>query len=131
LKLKKIVFALAAVLAVNVAVAQDAATEEDYTVVLPESAQACVLPAAPDSIPPDATYDQLVEAKKHVADFQAGLGVYRECMTAAEASAGEALTPGNKQALVQSYNYSVDMEERVAQRFNDAIRSYKERNPSQ
>lgn len=129
--MKKMVFALAAALAVNVVVAQDAAPEEDYTVVLPESAQACVLPAAPDSIPPDATYDQLVEAKKHVADFQAGLGVYRECMTAAEASAGEALTPGNKQALVQSYNYSVDMEERVAQRFNDAIRSYKERNPSQ
>ncbi|HKX54764.1 MAG TPA: hypothetical protein VJN01_01630, partial [Xanthomonadales bacterium] len=126
--MKKMVFALAAVLAVNVAVAQEAetATEEDYTVVLPESAQACVLPAAPDSIPPDATYDQLVEAKKHVADFQAGLGVYRECMTAAETSAGEALTPGNKQALVQSYNYSVDMEERVATRFNDAIRSYKE-----
>jgi hypothetical protein len=131
LNVKKIVFALAAVLAVNVAMAQDAATEEDYTVVLPESAQTCVLPAAPDSIPPDATYDQLVAAKKQVADFQAALGVYRECMQTAETSAGEALTPGNKQALVQSYNYSVDMEERVAQRFNDAIRSYKERNPSQ
>lgn len=129
--MKKMVFTLAAALAVNVAVAQDAATEEDYTVVLPETAQACVLPAAPDSIPPDATYDQLVAAKKQVGDFQAGLGVYRECMQAAETNAGETLTPGNKQALVQSYNYSVDMEERVAQRFNDAIRSYKERNPTQ
>lgn len=128
--MKKIVLALAAGLAVNVAVAQDA-TEEDYTVVLPDAAQACVLPAAPDSIPPDATYDQLVAAKGQVADFQAGVGVYRECMQNAENSAGDALTPGNKQALVQSYNYSVDMEERVAQRFNDAIRSYKERNPGQ
>jgi hypothetical protein len=134
LKVKKFVFAqvsfLAAALAVNIAVAQDA-TEEDYTVVLPDSAQACVLPAAPDSIPPEATYDQLVEAKKQVGDFQAALGVYRECMQAAENEAGDSLTPGNKQALVQSYNYSVDMEERVAARFNDAIRSYKERNPSE
>lgn len=128
--MKKIVFALAASLAVNIAVAQDA-TEEDYSVVLPDAAQSCVLPAAPDSISPEATYDELVAAKKQVSDFQAALGVYRECMQNAETSAGESLTPGNKQALVQSYNYSVDMEERVAQRFNDAIRSYKERNPGQ
>ncbi|HET6565446.1 MAG TPA: hypothetical protein VFG52_08545 [Xanthomonadales bacterium] len=128
--MKKIVFALAACLSVNIAVAQEA-TEEDYTVVLPDAAQACVLPAAPDSIPPDATYDQLVAAKKQVGEFQGALGVYRTCMQDAETSAGDALTPGNKQALVQSYNYSVDMEERVAARFNDAIRSYKERNPSE
>jgi hypothetical protein len=129
---KKIVFALAACLSLNIAVAQDeAASEEDYTVVLPEGAQACVLPASPDSIPPEATYDELLAAKKQVGDFQAAVGVYRECMQSAEASAGDTLTPGNKQALVQSYNYSVDMEERVAARFNDAVRSYKERNPSQ
>ncbi|MDZ4730021.1 MAG: hypothetical protein SH820_08785 [Xanthomonadales bacterium] len=128
--MKRSVFILAACLSLNIAVAQDAA-EEDYTVVLPEAAQACVLPASPDSIPPEATYDQLVAAKGQVAEFQAGVGVYRECMQAAEDSTGDALTPGNKQALVASYNYSVDMEERVAQRFNDAIRSYKERNPTE
>ena len=105
------------------------AQEEDYTVVLPDAAQACVLPAAPDSIPPEATYEQLVAAKGQVADFQGGVESYRSCMQAAENDTKD-LTPGNKQALVQSYNYSVDMEERVAQRFNDAIRSYKERNPS-
>ncbi len=126
--MNRIVFALAASLSFNIAVAQDA-KEEDYTVVLPASAQACVLPAAPDSIAPQATYDELLAAKKQVADFQAGLQVYRDCMQAAEE--GVKLTPGNKQALVQSYNYSVDMEERVATRFNDAVRSYKERNPSQ
>ncbi len=128
--MKRTVFILAASLSLNIAVAQDA-TEEDYTVVLPDAAQACVLPAAPDSIPPEATYDQLVAAKKQVGEFQAGVGVYRECMQAAENGMGDALTPGNKQALVASYNYSVDMEERVAARFNDAIRSYKERNPAQ
>ena len=119
---------LAACLSLNLAVAQEA-TEEDYTVVLPEAAQACVLPASPDSIAPEATYDELIVAKQQVADFQAALAVYRECMEAADT--GAELTPGNKQALVASFNYSVDMEERVAQRFNDAVRSYKERNPSQ
>lgn len=102
--------------------------EEDYTVVLPDAAQKCVLPASPDSIPPDADYDTLVAAKQHVADFQAAVIAYRECLAAAENESE--LTAGNKQALVASYNYSVDQEERVAQRFNDAVRSYKERQAS-
>jgi hypothetical protein len=38
-----------------------------------------------------------------------------------------ATTTCNKQAIVNSYNYSVAMEERVANRFNEAVRSYKER----
>ena len=127
--MNKVLLIVAASLSLNVAVAQDVA-EEDYTVVLPEAAQACVLPASPDSIAPEATYDELLAAKKQVAAFQEGVATYRACMTAAEEGT-ENLTAGNKQALVQSYNYSVDMEERVAQRFNDAVRSYKERNPSE
>lgn len=104
--------------------------EEDYTVVLPDAAQKCVLPVAPDAIPEDATYDQLVAAKGDVATFQASLETYRNCLKEAE-DGGDDLTAGNKQALIASYNYSVDMEERVAQRFNEAVRSYKERNPAQ
>ena len=96
--------------------------EEDYTVVLPDAAQKCVLPAAPDAIPPDANLDQMLEAKKGVAEFQGMLGTYRECLKAAED--GATLTAGNKQALVASYNYSVDMEERVAERFNEAVCHY-------
>jgi len=122
----KTLLVMAASLSFTLAAAQ--AAEEDYTEVLPEAAQACVLPAAPDSISPQASYDELIVAKQQVADFQAALGVYRECMQSAEQGAN--LTPGNKQALVASFNYSVDMEERVAQRFNDAVRSYKERNPT-
>ncbi|MEJ8566727.1 hypothetical protein [Elongatibacter sediminis] len=102
--------------------AQDAA-EEDYEVVLPDAAQKCVLPASPDAIPPDADYDALLAAKEDVATFQAEVASYRECLQEAE-SAGE-LTPGNKQALVSSFNYTVDMEERVAARFNEAVRTYK------
>ena len=115
-------------LMINTAMAQS--EEEDYEIVLPDAAQKCVLPAAPDAIPEDATYDQLVAAKGDVSTFQTSLETYRACLKEAEDS-GEDLTAGNKQALISSYNYSVDMEERVAQRFNEAVRSYKERNPSQ
>lgn len=120
---KTLIFMLGSLLS-TAALAQDA-EEEDYTVVLPESAQQCVLPASPDAIAPDADYDALLAAKQQVADFQAEVATYRECLAAAE-QVGD-LTPGNKQALVSSYNYTVDMEERVAQRFNEAVRAYKER----
>lgn len=119
---------LLGVLLATAALAQGA-EEEDYEVVLPDAAQKCVLPASPDAIPPDADYDLLVEAKQQVADFQANVATYRECLQVAEETGD--LTPGNKQALVSSFNYSVDMEERVAQRFNDAVRNYKERQGDQ
>ena len=98
--------------------------EAEYEVVLPEAAQACVLPVAPDAIPEDADRDQLLAAKQAIADFQGQIESYRACL--AEAEAGD-ITPGNKQAIVASYNYSVEMEERVANRFNEAIRAYKAR----
>ncbi len=127
--MKKALILLIAGLFMNTAFAQaeKTAEEEDYVVVLPEAAQKCVLPAAPDAIPEDATKDQLIAAKGQIADFQATLQVYRDCLKAAEES-GADLTAGNKQALVASYNYSVDMEERVAGRFNEAVHSYKVRN---
>jgi hypothetical protein len=50
---------------------------------------------------------------------------FRDCLSKADEN--EDNTPGNKQAIVNSYNYSVEMEERVANRFNDAVRAYKER----
>ena len=126
--MKKVMIVIVAGFLLNTAYAQTN-EEEDYTVVLPDKAQACVLPAAPDAIPADANYDQMMVAKQHVADFQSTLAVYRECLKSAEE--GSELTAGNKQALVASYNYSVDMEERVAQRFNDAVHSYKERTAKQ
>lgn len=101
--------------------AQDDAEME---VVLPEAAQACVLPTAPDAIPEDASRDQLLEAKGQIGDFQGEVEEYRACLSAAET---EDITPGNKQAIVASYNYSVEMEERVAERFNEAIQAYKAR----
>lgn len=98
--------------------------DADMEVVLPEAAQACVLPTAPDAIPEGADRDQLLAAKAQVGDFQGAVEEYRACLSAAET---EDITPGNKQAIVASYNYSVEMEERVAQRFNEAIQDYKAR----
>jgi hypothetical protein len=126
---KKVLILLVAGMFMSTAFAQDEKTapEEDYTVILPEAAQKCVLPAAPDAIPEDATKDQLLAAKGQIAEFQVSLQAYRDCLKVAEES-GVTLTAGNKQALVASFNYSVDMEERVAGHFNEAVKSYKERN---
>lgn len=117
-----VILSAAAFLAGN-ALAQD--DSADYEQVLPPDAQKCVLPASPDAIPEEATYDDLVDAKKQVAAFQEELNSYRDCLKAAEEN--EDNTPGNQAALVSSYNYTVEMEERVAARFNEAVRSYKER----
>jgi len=95
--------------------------DADYEVVLPEAAQSCVLPTAPDTIPENANREQLLAAKKAVGDFQGAIESYRSCLSDAES---EDITPGNKQAIIASYNYSVEMEERVANRFNEAVRAF-------
>ena len=121
--MKRILVLIAAGLMINAAQAQD--DPADLEVVLPDQAQKCVLPASPDAIPEDASLDQLKEAKSQVAQFQEKIIVYRDCLN--EADANPELTVGNKQAIINSYNYSVEMEERVASRFNEAVRDYKER----
>jgi hypothetical protein len=123
---KRVLIIVAAGFLFNSVQAQDDA--EEYNVVLPAEAQKCVLPASPDKIPDDASYDQLKEAKAQIATFQGEVEVFRACLKEAEESPEN--TEGNKQAIISSFNYSVDMEERIAERFNVAIRSYKERNAS-
>jgi len=105
----------------NVQAQVDAENEQ----VLPPQAQECVLPASPNAIAEDASYEDLVVAKKGVATFQGEIETFRACLKAAEDNPDN--TPGNRAAIVSSYNYSVEMEERVAERFNAAVRSYKER----
>ena len=122
--MKRILVLISAGLFAVAVQAQDEASTE-YEVILPDDAQKCVLPAAPDAIPEEATLDQLKEAKKQIGEFQGKVTVFRDCLAEAEANPDN--TPGNKQAIVDSYNYSVEMEERVANRFNDAVRDYKER----
>ena len=121
--MKRIIFLVAAAFLFSNAQAQN--DEGEDVQVLPDEAQACILPASPDAIPEDATYDDLLNAKKQIAVFQGELEPFRECLNAADANPDN--TSGNKAAIVSSYNYSVEMEERVAERFNAAVRSYKER----
>ena len=125
--MRQILVLITATFLFNSVQAQDDA--EEYMEVLPEGAQKCVLPASPDAIPEEATYDQLKEAKMQIATFQTEVEIFRECLRVAEENPDN--TAGNKQAIVSSFNYSVDMEERIAERFNEAIRSYKERQASQ
>ncbi len=120
--MKRVLILIAATLLTGNALAQD---DADNIQVLPEEAQKCVLPAAPDAIPEEATYDDLVAAKKQIGVFQEEVMTYRECLQQAEANPD--ITPGNKAAIVASFNYTVEMEERVAERFNVAVRNYKER----
>jgi hypothetical protein len=120
---KRIFLLVAAAFLFNNVQAQD--DSADYEQVLPDDAQKCVLPASPNAIPEEATYDDLVVAKKQVADFQTEIMSFRDCLKAAEEDPDN--TPGNKAAIVSSFNYSVEMEERVAERFNEAVRGYKER----
>lgn len=121
--MKRIFILVAAGLLIGSVQAQDNAGEME--IVLPDDAQKCVLPASPDAIPDDATLDQLKDAKKQIGEFQGKVSAFRDCLMAADENPDN--TPGNKQAINDSYNYSVEMEERVATRFNDAVRSYKER----
>jgi len=115
------VLAVVVVLNAGLAIAQDDGSE----IILPLEAQTCDLPAAPARIPEEASYDDLVEAKGNITRFQEELLEYRDCLDGSRM--GEELTDGNQIALNQAYNYSVEMEERVAEQFNVAVRSYKAR----
>lgn len=123
--MKRILVLAATALILNPVFAQDEPDLAALEVVLPPDAQKCILPASPDRIPENASLDDLKVAKAQVAAFQQEVTTFRECLQKADEDPD--LTPGNKQAIVDSFNYSVDMEERIANRFNEAIREYKER----
>lgn len=116
---------LVLVAALTLLAAWQAAMADESTVILPLEAQTCDLPNAPPRIKPDADYDALVEAKQRVNDFQAAMVLYRGCLD--QAGRTEAVTEGNRVALAQAHNYSVEMEERIAEQFNIAVRAYKAR----
>jgi len=123
MSVKRVLVLLAAAFVLNTTLAQEDMAENE--VVLPYDAQKCILPASPDKIPDEATLDELKVAKAQVGEFQVKVEEFRACLQKAEENPDN--TAGNSQAIVNSYNYSVEMEERVANRFNEAVREYKER----
>jgi len=92
-------------------------------VVLPIPQQQCNLPSAPPPIPAVPGYDDLIMAQKGVKGFQTDMEEYRACINHDVLS--KELSDGNRQAISNAHNYSVDMEERVAGMFNEAVRAYK------
>ena len=122
--MKKFVFMVApiALLMLDTVLAKE---EDESILILPLEAQTCNLPVAPARVAADADYDALVKAKTNVSDFQARMISYRECLESAEETA--MLTDGNRVALQNAHNYSVEMEERMAEQFNVAVRAYKAR----
>ena len=97
--------------------------DDGSMVVLPLEAQACNLPSAPPPIPDPPAKEDLLKAQKFIKQFQADMEVYRTCVNK-DAESGE-LSKGNLMAIANAHDYSVDMEERVATMFNDALKVYK------
>ena len=100
-------------------------------IALSEHAYAeCIIPAAP--IVPDgnvASEDELVAASKAMKTFQTSLVAHRNCLAEEEGTFDvEAENFAElKKALSDKYNASVDAEEKLAEEFNAAVRSFKAR----
>lgn len=122
--MKTIFFAGLALMASMTATAQEV-MDDGSMVILPVEAQNCVLPSAPPPIPEDADKPELIAAQKLVKGFQADMQAYRDCVN--QYADSPDVSKGNIQAISNAHNYSVDMEERVANMFNEAVRAYKER----
>jgi len=120
--MKRNILMVLAVLASATAMAQDV-MDDGSRVVLPLEAQQCALPSAPAPIPDVPEKSDLLAAQKGVKLFQTDMEAYRTCI---DKDAGSRdLSSGNKLAISNAHNYSVDMEERVATMFNEAVRAYK------
>ena len=120
--MKRIIFTGLVLAASMTAVAQDV-MQDGSKVVLPLEAQACNLPSAPPPIPDPPVKEDLLKAQKFIKQFQGDMEVYRSCIDK-DVESGE-MSQGNLQAISNAHDYSVDMEERVAAIFNEALRAYK------
>jgi len=120
--MNKLIFAVLALAASMTALAQEV-MDDGSMVVLPVQAQACNLPSAPPPIPDPPAKEDLLKAQKFIKQFQADMEVYRTCVNE-DAESGD-MTKGNLMAIANAHDYSVDMEERVANMFNESLRTYK------
>ncbi len=120
--MNRVIFA-GLVLLVSITTMAQELMNDGSRVVLPLKTQQCNLAAAPPPIPEVPTKDDLLKAQKHIKVFQGEMEVYRACLNE-DVDSGE-LSTGNLQAITNAHNYSVDMETRVADMFNEALRAYK------
>ena len=120
--MKRVMFA-GLILMVSMAAMAQEVMDDGSKVVLPLEAQQCALPSAPAPIPEVPEKPDLLVAQKNVKQFQADMEAYRTCVNKDVDSPD--LSLGNHRAISNAHNYSVDMEERVAVMFNEAVRAYK------
>jgi hypothetical protein len=125
--MKRVIFAGLVMLVSTTVMAQEV-MDDGSRVVLPIEAQQCDLPSAPAPIPEVPAKEDLLKAQQGVKTFQVSMEDYRTCID--KTSGDPSLSSGNKQAMSNAHNYSVDMEERVAAMFNEAVRAYKANLPN-
>ena len=123
--MKRVIFAGLILMVSISAMAQESAGDGSM-VILPVEAQQCALPSAPPPIPEQAEKEDLLKAQKFIKQFQADMQTYRDCVN--QYAEGPEVSEGNQVAISNAHNYSVEMEERVAAMFNEAVRDYKARN---
>ena len=128
--MNKIIFS-GLVLMVSMAAMAQEVMDDGSRVLLPLELQLCGLPNAPPPIPEPPVKEDLLKAQKRVKQFQGELMVYRTCMGVETEDKikglkeRQELSQGNIEAIYKAYDYSVDLETRVAEMFNLAVRDYK------
>jgi hypothetical protein len=120
--MKRVIFA-GLVLMVSMSAMAEEVMDDGSRVILPLEAQQCGLPSAPAPISEVPEKNDLLRAQQHVKQFQIDMEAYRACIN--KDVDNEELSWGNRQAISNAHNYSVDMEERVAALFNEALQAYK------
>jgi len=108
IKMKRIIITGLMLVAMAPAMAQET-MDDGSKVVLPIPAQQCNLPNAPPPIPEVPVKEDLLLAQKGVKGFQAAMEEYRACINHDVLS--DELSDGNRQAITNAHNYSVEMEE--------------------
>ena len=98
----------------------------------------CPYPAPPDKIPDGntASLSEMVAVKKQVADYDAAIGVYLDCIKQehedALAKGGDKMTDKQKTDLehmeTSRHNAAVAKLQDIADRFNEQVRAYKAKN---
>ena len=131
--MKQILFLAAAAMSTSAVLAQGADLErppaEMVEIVLPGGAADCAVPKPPAAVGEDPTLDELITTQGAVKAFQEEAITYRDCLE--ELRDDEEITEGNLTALNAAHDATVDMEEQVAERFNEEVREYKAAHPDE
>lgn len=120
-----LIAAAAFALATALAQAKDKEGEQEIVPVMPDAAKDCAMPDTPAAIGADVDYDTLIAHQGKIKSMQTDLADYRKCLDGVRGQDG--MTPGNLMALNMAHDKSVDVEEKAAANFNEAVQKYRKR----